>query len=97
MLRKPEPTGVVTGPLMAMPVWAMESSTCCGSGVPCSSMTPAPAFTTFQSMSTPAAAMTRCMQEVISGPMPSPGMRVMVWVLTGAPFEAPPSPWRAGG
>ncbi len=42
-LRKPWPTGVVIGPLMATLLRRIESSTCSGSGVPYSSITPRPA------------------------------------------------------
>ena len=75
-LLKPEPTGVVTGPLRAVPVSRTESRTRSGSGVPSASMTLAPASWTCQSMSTPLAATTSRIAAEISGPMPSPGMSV---------------------
>ena len=74
-LRKPVPTGVVMGPLIATLVSATASSTCWGSGVPNSSMTPAPASWTFQLIWTPVASTTRRIACVISGPIPSPGIR----------------------
>ena len=77
-LRKPVPTGVVMGPLMATLVRRMDSSTCSGSGVPYSSITPRPASCTSQRMGTPVAPMTVSRAAASSGPVPSPGIRVTV-------------------
>ena len=75
-LRKPEPTGVVMGPLMATLVSLTESMTACGSGVPYFSMTSAPASTSIHSICTPVAATATLVAAMISGPIPSPGMQV---------------------
>ena len=80
-LRKPVPTGVVMGPLMATLVARTASSTCSGRGVPYSPITPAPASCTFQLIWTPVASTTRRMALVISGPMPSPGISTTSWVM----------------
>ena len=77
-LRKPVPTGVVIGPLMATLVRRMASRTCSGSGVPYSSMTPRPASCTSHTIGTPVAAITVSRAAASSGPVPSPGIRVTV-------------------
>ena len=75
--RKPEPTGVVIGPLIAVPFRRIESITPSGSGFPpCLSMTSAPASCTSHWNATPVASSTRRVASAISGPVPSPGIRV---------------------
>ena len=75
--RNPVPTGVVIGPLMATPVWAIDSITESGSGLPpCLAITSAPASRTSQSNSTPVASRTRRVASESSGPIPSPGINV---------------------
>src|ERR1700674_1602621 len=75
-LRNPLPIGVVIGPLRATLFLRIDASTCSGSGVPNSAMEASPAWWTSQSNSTPVASMTRTAASQISGPTPSPGMRV---------------------
>ena len=75
---KPLPMGVPMGPLRATRFFWIESSTSCGSVVPAFSATPAPALCTSQSMATPEASSTRWVAAHTSGPMPSPGINVMV-------------------
>src|SRR5437879_2981433 len=81
-LRKPVPTGVVIGPFSATRVLRMDWRTCSGSGVPYSAITFSPACWTSQSNSTPVASRTRTLASLISGPTPSPGMRVTAWRAT---------------
>ena len=72
------PHGVVIGPLSATPFSRIDSSTCSGSGLPpCSSMTSVPASRTSQAKATPVASSTLRVASASSGPVPSPGMRVM--------------------
>src|SRR3954451_9050753 len=80
--RKPPPTGVVIGPLSAMPVLRIASRTSGGSGFPPYwSITSAPASRTSHSNSTPVASRTRRVASVSSGPVPSPGMRTTLCVI----------------
>ena len=72
----PDPTGVVIGPFMASPRSLIESMTRSGSGVPSLSYTSAPASCQSHSNSTPVASSTRRTASDISGPVPSPGMKV---------------------
>ena len=74
--RKPAPTGVVIGPLMATFVALTEAMTSSGSGVPRRSITAAPASWRSQAIGTPLAAITVSRAAVSSGPVPSPGMSV---------------------
>src|SRR3954452_21795220 len=74
--RCPEPTGVVVGPLSAIPRSRIESSVRSGSGLPSSSKTSTPAGCSSHSNSTSVASSTRRVASAISGPVPSPGMRV---------------------
>src|ERR1700694_4447015 len=64
------------GPLMATLFLRIEASTCSGSGVPNSAIAASPACWTSQSNSTPVDSSTRTGASQISGPTPSPGMRV---------------------
>src|SRR6266700_7931757 len=75
-LRNPVPTGVVIGPFRATRLRRIDSSTCSGSGVPYSAMTFSPACWTSQSNWTPVASRALTVASVISGPTPSPGIRV---------------------
>jgi hypothetical protein len=76
--RKPEPTGVVIGPLIATLVRRTDSSTCSGSGVPYCSITSTPASRRSHSIGTPVAAITVSSAWASSGPVPSPGIKVTV-------------------
>jgi len=60
-----------------------DSSTSSGSGVPRCSATAAPAACTSQSIVMPAASITRWAAPVTSGPIPSPGMSVIVYGMIG--------------
>src|SRR5258708_19687662 len=75
-LRNPLPIGVVIGPLRATLFLRIEASTCSGSGVPNSAIAASPACWTSQSNSTPVNSRTRTVASQISGPTPSPGIRV---------------------
>src|ERR687895_1451292 len=86
MERWPEPTGVVVGPLIAMPRSRMESSVRSGSGLPSSSWTSMPASWKSHSNSTPVASSTRRVASASSGPVPSPGMKVTRCVKTVLSF-----------
>ena len=77
-LRKPVPTGVVHGPLIATLLRFTASMVASGSGVPYLSMHPAPASASSHSISAPLAATTCCIAADVSVPMPSPGMSVIV-------------------
>ena len=77
-LVKPLPTGVVIGPLRAIRLRVTESSSACGSVVPCSFTASAPAEKVSHSGEKPLAARMRTTARVTSGPMPSPGMSVTV-------------------
>ena len=74
--RKPEPTGVVMGPLMATFVDRTDSTTSSGSGAPPRSIATAPASWRSQTIGTPLAAITVSRAVASSGPVPSPGMSV---------------------
>jgi hypothetical protein len=75
-LRKPDPTGVVIGPLIATRESRIRSRTRSGSVVPSRASASAPASSTTHSIGTPVASSTRRVASETSGPMPSPGMRV---------------------
>src|SRR5581483_8386717 len=89
-LRKPLPTGVVIGPLIATRVSRIDASTGSGSGVPYRSTTSAPASWTSQSNSTPVASSTRRVASESSGPTPSPGINVTRWLMTSLPVRFRP-------
>src|ERR671923_2548642 len=74
--RKPEPTGVVVGPLMPTPLRLMEASVSSGNGLPDFSYSSMPASRRSQANSTPVASSTRRVASASSGPVPSPGMKV---------------------
>jgi hypothetical protein len=74
--RKPVPTGVVRGPLRATVFLRMLSTVASGSGVPVASTAAMPASSSSQLKRSPVAARIFTVWAVISGPIPSPGMRV---------------------
>ena len=80
-LLNPFPTGVVTGPFIAILFLFIASITCSGSGVPYSSMTPAPASTFSHSISTPVDSTTFTIAAATSGPIPSPGISVTLYIF----------------
>src|SRR5437588_8511172 len=90
--RKPEPTGVVVGPLMPTPLRLIESSVRSGNGVPSSAYTSSPAGCSSQSNSTPVASSTRRVASTSSGPVPSPGMIVTLYAMRRAMLSVG---WRA--
>ena len=70
------------GPFSATLFLRIDSSTSSGSVVPRWAATSAPALWVSQVTFTPAASITSHVARATSGPMPSPGMRVMVCVVT---------------
>ena len=74
--RKPVPTGVVSGPLSARPFLRMLSTVASGSGVPVASTAATPASSSSQLNRRPVASSTFTVWAVISGPIPSPGIKV---------------------
>ena len=93
--RNPSPTGVVMGPLRAVPRRRIDWSTGSGTAVPYLAITSPPASTRSHSIFTPAASMTRTAASVTSGPIPSPGSSVtscVVWLDMAGPasYVAPP-------
>ena len=81
MLLNPPPMGVVTGPLSATLLRAMESLRSAGMYSPKISKASAPAAKRSHSHLMPVASRMRTTACVTSGPMPSPGMRVTLWVF----------------
>ena len=79
--RKPVPTGVVSGPLRASEFLRMLSTVASGSGVPVASTAAIPASSSSQLNRRPVASSTLTVSAVISGPMPSPGIRVTSYVI----------------
>src|ERR1051326_1456487 len=75
---KPLPTGVVTGPLSATLLRRIDSSTSGGSGSPKREIASAPTKYFSHSTSTPAHSMIETTEAVTSGPIPSPGRRVIL-------------------
>ena len=82
-LLNPVPTGVVIGPLIAILFFLIDSMTESGSGVPAVSMMSTPASCTSHSKATPVASRTRFVASAISGPVPSPGIKVTWYATTG--------------
>src|SRR5918997_1467938 len=80
--RKPEPTGVVVGPLMPTPLCLSDASVSSGNGLPWRSYSSTPASRRSQRNSTPVASSTRRVASASSGPVPSPGMKVTLCVKT---------------
>ncbi len=92
-LVKPPPIGVVTGPLSATLLRRIESSSSSGSVAPCASSASTPARCDSHSTSRPAVSRILTTAPVTSGPMPSPGMSVMV-CFTWSPIVAAPAALR---
>ncbi len=86
-LVKPSPMGVVTGPLSATRVRFTESSSSTGSAVLWRSKATMPASWRSQSMATPATCRMRSTASVTSGPMPSPGINVIVWLIVSRTYS----------
>src|SRR6185503_7078785 len=80
-LVNPSPIGVVTGPFNATLFRRIESISSGGSALPVRSNASTPATWRSHSIDTPVALMMWRTASVTSGPMPSPGMSVIVWVL----------------
>src|SRR5439155_608023 len=87
--RYPSPTGVVRGPLRHSLVRRIESSVALGSGEPACSTPAMPPSCSSQSNAAPNALKTSSVASMISGPMPSPRIRVAARRLTAAPASAP--------
>src|SRR6266436_2621023 len=81
MLAKPPPTGVVIGPFRATCVRSMDSVSSLGMYSLYFSKASAPARTVSHSNFRPVASRMRTTAAVTSVPMPSPGMRVILWVM----------------
>src|SRR5688572_17434963 len=80
-LVNPSPTGVVTGPFNATLFRRTDAMSSSGSGEPDFSSAGTPASNGSQVIDTPAASMIDTTADVTSGPMPSPGINVIVWVM----------------
>jgi hypothetical protein len=76
--RKPLPIGVPSGPLSASWFFVIDSIVAAGSGSPVCSAAVWPASARSQVKVPPAASTTRRVAAAISGPMPSPSIRVTV-------------------
>src|SRR5271157_1289997 len=81
MLAKPPPIGVVTGPLSPTWVRSRDSVSSFGMYSLYFSNASAPAMKVSHSNFTPVASRMRTVAWVTSGPMPSPGMRVILCVI----------------
>src|SRR5216684_2499252 len=81
MLAKPPPMGVVTGPFSPTRVRSMESLSSFGMYSLYFSKASAPAAKLSHSNLTPVASSMRTVAWMTSGPMPSPGIRVTLWVM----------------
>ena len=84
-LVKPSAIGVVTGPLSATLFRLIESSRPVGSDWPKRLKAMTPASCRSQSIARPAAVKIRTTAAVTSGPMPSPGIRVIAWAISVTP------------
>ena len=80
-LGKPLPIGVPIGPLSAIRFRVIESRTRCGSGVPDWSTVVVPASSRSHSIARSVRSSSWATASVTSGPMPSPGIRVMRCVI----------------
>ena len=78
--RKPFPIGVVTGALSATPFFLILSITLFGSGSPSVSATSAPAVCISQLIFAPALSKISTTASEISGPIPSPFIRVTLCI-----------------
>src|SRR5216683_740223 len=81
MLAKPPPMGVVTGPFSPTRVRSMDSLSSLGMYSLYFSKASAPAAKLSHSNLTPVASSMRTVAWMTSGPMPSPGIRVTLWVM----------------
>ena len=81
-LLNPLPTGVVIGPFIAILFFLIDSITWSGNGVLYSSITFRPAFTISQLISMPVASTTLTIDLDTSGPIPSPGINVTLYICT---------------
>src|SRR6267143_3068104 len=81
MLEKPPPMGVVTGPFKPTRVRSIDSITSLGMYSLYFSKASAPTAKVSQSNFTPVASRMRTVALVTSGPMPSPGIRVTLWLI----------------
>src|SRR5215208_4379926 len=91
-LTNPVPTGVITGPLRAILVRLIESNRSCGSGSPNLDSASAPTTNDSHSASMPAARRTETVAPVTSGPMPSPGISVILCFIELPPHNQDPRP-----
>ena len=80
MERNPELEGVVSGPFRATPVCRIESRVSLGSGSSTASSAATPPSWWSYSNSAPASRSTASVASVTSGPIPSPGITVIVLV-----------------
>jgi hypothetical protein len=78
MLLKPAPDGVVMGAFSAMPFFLTDSIVACGSGVPVLAIMSIPASATSHLMPAFVASIHLLAACAISGPTPSPVIRVTV-------------------
>src|SRR5690606_23518604 len=86
-LLKPLPTGVVTGPFRAILLRLMDARTESGSGVPSDSTDAAPMEShRSQEKFIPVASSTLNVASVTSGPIPSPGISVIVYPIVWIAF-----------
>src|SRR6185437_10898106 len=81
MLPKPPPTGVVIGPFNATRVRSMDAVSSFGMYSLYFSYASAPAWMVSHSNLRPVASRMRTTAAVTSVPMPSPGIRVILWVM----------------
>src|SRR4051812_6149546 len=73
--------GVAMGPFNPRRVRPSDSNTVSGRTCPVSESALVPAFTRSQITSIPVASTARTVASATSGPMPSPGIRVMRWAI----------------
>src|ERR1700722_13967202 len=78
MLWWPPAIGVAVGPLSPTRVHSSDARTSSGSNCPVSASAAAPASTLSHSIATPVASTARTVASATSGPIPSPGIRV-IW------------------
>src|SRR5438309_2378401 len=78
--RKPLPSSVVRGPLRPTLLRRMDSRAAGGNGVPHFAIAGTPISWRSHSTFTPVASIARRVASTISGPVPSPGMRVILCV-----------------
>ena len=78
---QPSPTNVVSGPFRANPLRRIDSKSSSDRGFPAFSKDRIPASYLSYSNRTPVASSTRTVESMLSGPIPSPGMTVMVCAI----------------